>query len=75
MDHRLQSRRAHCDSIGEGELAAGMISSDSSSGQAQDFELSHPYSYSMGDRLKYLKGLVLRIQNCRISTTQGNRIS
>ena len=44
--------------------------------QIQGFELAHPNIYPIYELLECMKGLVLQIQNYRISMTQGNnRIS
>ena len=38
----------------------------------QAFELAHPNIYPISELLEHVKGLVLQIQSCRISMTQGN---
>jgi hypothetical protein len=38
-------------------------------------ELVYPNIYPMYELLEHMKGLVPQSQNCRISMTQGNRIS
>ena len=44
--------------------------------QIQGFELAHPQIYLINELLEHVKSLVLLIQVCRISLTQGNnRIS
>ena len=49
-----------------------MTSSATSQPQIQGFELSHPQFYILCELLECVKGSVLLIQSCRISTTQGN---
>ena len=58
------------------ENPSGLTSSDTSQAQIQGFELAHPNIYPINELLECMKGLVLQIQNYRISMTQGNnRIS
>ena len=53
-----------------------MTISDAPQAQIQGFQLVHPNIYPIIDLLECMKGLVLQIQNYRISMTQGNsRIS
>ena len=56
--------------------AGGLTCSVTSQVQIQGFEWAHPNIYPIYHLLEYMKGLVLQIQSCRISMTQGNnRIS
>ena len=60
----------------ESRRASRLTSSDTSQAQIQGFELAHPNIYPINELLECMKGLVLQIQNYRISMTQGNnRIS
>ena len=68
----LVSQPEECESGRTGQLT----SSDTSQAQIQGFELAHPNIYPTSELLECMKGLVLQIQNYRISMTQGNcRIS
>ena len=49
-----------------------LTSSDTSQAQIQGFELAHPNIYPINELLECMKGLVLQIQNPRVSMTQGN---
>ena len=50
--------------------AVGLSSSALSQAQIQGFELAHPNIYPIYDLLEHVKGPVLKIQSCKISTTQ-----
>jgi hypothetical protein len=55
--------------------AGRLASSDSSQGQIKGCELVHPNNYPIYEQLECMKGLVLQIQNYKISMTPGsNRI-
>jgi hypothetical protein len=54
------------------ERASGLTSSAATQAQIQDFELAHPKIYIIYELLGITKGLVLLIQNYRISMTQSN---
>ena len=63
---------------GEEDLGAGEQESQqadqlrTSQFHFQDLELAYPNIYPIGELLESRKGLVLQIQNYRISITQGN---
>ena len=53
-----------------------MTNSATTQALIQGFVLAHPNIYPIYELLACVKGLVLQIQSCRISMTQGNnRIS
>ena len=54
--------------MGKGELAANQFKHHPDAG----FELAHPDIYHIIELLEYKKRLVLQIQRCRFSMTQGN---
>ena len=50
--------------------ASRLTSSDTSQPQIQAFELAHPNIYPIYELLEFIKELVLKIQNYRISNTE-----
>ena len=52
--------------------ASRLTSSDTSQAQIQGFELAHPNIYPIDELLEHMNGLVLQIQNYKVSVTHGN---
>jgi hypothetical protein len=50
----------------------GLINSATTQAHIQGFELADPNIYLIYELLERVKWLVLKIQSCRISMTQGN---
>ena len=50
----------------------GGLTNSATQAQIQGFELAYSNIYPIYYLLEYVKGLVLQIQSCRISTTQTN---
>lgn len=56
--------------------AGRLTNSASNQAQIQGYDLAHPKIYLIRELLEHMKGSVLKIQSCRISTIQGSsRIS